>query len=42
MDLSFLLTSASLLTLAYAGGRWVYGAYVAPRRAAPGGSGCKG
>jgi hypothetical protein len=42
MDLSFLLTSGSLLTLVYAGGKWVYGTYVAPRRAAPAAQSVKG
>lgn len=34
MDLSTLLTTITLCILFYAGGRWVYGAYVAPRREA--------
>lgn len=34
MDLSFWLTTVSLLILLYAGGKWIDGAYLAPRRAA--------
>jgi hypothetical protein len=34
MDLSTLLTTITLGTLFYAGGQWVYGAYIAPWRAA--------